>query len=191
MNRYFFSVPAGSYGNTFSAALTWHRSIGYTYNPGDPPTVEPSASYSSTLPDLNLKLYAATGLIAGALLDQSVSTLDNVEHVFQRNLPAGQYVLEVSSNSDGVSYGLAWQVQAGTGPTATVRIEAGSVWLDLANLDPFTTYTIQKSTSLSGWTNVTTVRTADTSPATTFTWNDPAMPLPAATFYRLRWTAIR
>ena len=131
VKRYFFSIPAGSYGNTFSAALTWHRTIDYTYNPGDPPSIPPSASYSSTLPDLNLKLYAASGLVVGATLDQSISALDNVEHLFQRNLPAGQYALEVSSNTDSVTYGLAWQVQPGAGPTAIVRVEAGVANLDL------------------------------------------------------------
>jgi len=180
VKRYFLSVPAGSYGNTFSAALTWHRTV--THSPG---------AYSSSLPNLNLKLCAASGMVIGATLDQSISTLDNVEHIFQRNLPAGQYALEVSSDTDSIDYGLAWQVQRGNGPAATVRIDAGTANLDLTNLDPFTTYTIQRSTIPAGWTDAATVRTADTSPATTFTWQDPAAPLPAATFYRLKWAAIR
>jgi hypothetical protein len=192
VKRYFFSVPAGSYGNIFSAALTWHRTLVYAYDPGDPPAVPPSATYSSMLPDLNLKLYAAGGLVVGALLDQSLSVVDNAEHIFQRNLPAGQYALEVSGNTDGVPYGLAWEVQPGAGPSATPRIDAGVVFLELANLDPFTRYTVEKSANATAdWTSVATVRTADTSPATTHTWQDPAAPLPAAAFYRLRWSAIR
>ena len=109
----------------------------------------------------------------------------------QRNLPAGQYALEVSSDTDSVTYGLAWEVQPGSGPTVIVRIDAGVAWLDLANLDPFTIYTIQKSNGLAGWTDAATVRTADILPATTHSWQDPAAPLPSAAFYRLRWNAIR
>lgn len=179
VKRYFFSVPAGSYGNTFSAALTWHRTV--THSPG---------SYASSLPNLNLRLYASSNLVAGVILDQSLSTLDNVEHLFQRNLPAGQYLLEVSSDTDAIAYGLAWQVQRGAGPTVTVRMDSGAAHVDLAGLDPFTTYTIRKSTGLAGWTDAATVRTADTSPATTFTWQDPAAP-PTTAFYRLEWPAIR
>ncbi|HEY2573854.1 MAG TPA: hypothetical protein VGH65_07285, partial [Verrucomicrobiaceae bacterium] len=126
--RYFFSIPAGNYGNIFSAALTWHRVI--SHSPGN---------YSSSLPNLDLKLYAASSLAISSTLDQSASAIDNVEHIFLRNLPAGQYALEVSSDTDEVRYGLAWQTQTGAGPAMALRVDAGSVYLDLTNLDPFAT----------------------------------------------------
>ena len=180
--RYFFSVPTGSAGRTFSAALTWHRSINLFLG-----------SYSPTYSHLTLKLYAANNLvISGAALDQSASTLDNVQHLFQRNLPAGQYALEVSSEPNGTNYGLAWETQSGTGPALAIRRGASAqVFLDLSQLDPYVTYTLQQSTDLTTWTAGTTVRTADTTPATTFTWQDTSASLEPRKFYRLQWTALR
>ena len=125
-----------------------------------------------------------------AVLDQSISVIDNVEHVFQRNLPAGQYALEVSSDSDGIVFGLAWDLQLGPGPAIAPRLVSGLPVLDLSGLDPFVTYTIQRSDGFGGWSDVGSVRTIDTVAATAVTWSDPA-PLPPPVFYRLRWTAIR
>jgi autotransporter-associated beta strand protein len=97
LQDYFFTVPAGQ-SYDLSAILTWNRNI--------------------TGSDLNLALYHANGSSLGALVDQSVSTIDNVEDVFQRVLPNGQYVLQVTrSNSSGSAqqkYTLAWQLQAST-----------------------------------------------------------------------------
>lgn len=179
VKRYFFTIPAGSFANTFSAALTWHRTITHIIN------------YNSSLPNLTLKLYAASGLVVGALIDQSNSTLDNVQHVFRRNLPSGQYAIEVSSGTNNVNYGLAWQTQTGSGPVATVRLDSSALYLDLTNLDPFATYTIQTSPDLVTWTAASSVRTADTTPSTTFTWQDSDASAPARKFYRLQWTAVR
>ena len=179
--RYFFTVPAGSFGNTFSAALTWHRNV--THTPG---------AYNFTMANLTLKLYASSGLVAGAVVDQSNSSLDNVEHIFQRNLPAGQYALEVTSSASGINYGLAWETQTGTGPQAAPRIgSSGEVYLDLSVLDPFVTYTISSSNDLVSWSDVATVRTADSAASTTFTWQDAGASLAAPKFYRLKWTAVR
>jgi len=181
--RYFFTVPVGSWGGIFSAALTWHRTVNRV-----------AGSYTTATPNLTLRLFAADGLALGAQLDQSSSAVDNVEHLFQRNLPAGQYALEVSiTGANDIPYGLAWETQISPGPNASVRRdEAGNVHLDLANLDPFVTYTIQRSTTLAPtWSDMTTIRTATTAPATTRTWQDTTTPVPGAAFYRLRWTPIR
>lgn len=182
VKRYFFTIPSGSMANTFSAALTWHREI--THNGG---------SYSSTLPNLTLKLYAASNLaISGAALDQSASTLDNVQHLFQRNLPAGEYALEVSSDTNNINYGIAWQAQMGSGPTIKVRIEnASSVFVDLANLDPYVTYTLQQSSNLTSWTTATTILTSASTASTTTALQDTEASVTTAKFYRLQWTAIR
>lgn len=180
--RYFFTVPDGSCANTFSAALTWHRKLALV-----------AGNYTSTLPQLTLKLYAASGLtIVGTALDQSISTVDNVQHLFLRNLPSGQYALEVSSNTNNINYGLAWEAQTGTGPALSVRIDgSGNVFLDMAQLDPFVTYTIQQSSTLTSWSDATTVRTADTAASTTATWPDTSATAGTSKFYRLQWTAVR
>ncbi|MEY4484276.1 MAG: hypothetical protein RL693_1728 [Verrucomicrobiota bacterium] len=182
VKRYFFSIPAGSMANTFSAALTWHRKV-----------TRFAGNYTTALPNLTLKLYAASNLaISGAALDQSVSTLDNVQHLFLRNLPAGEYALEVGSNTNNVNYGIAWQAQTGTGPGIHVRIEdAGTIFLDLANLDPYVTYTLQQSPNLTDWTNATTILTSASTASTTASWQDPGASVMTPRFYRLQWTSIR
>jgi hypothetical protein len=97
--RYCLEVPAGQ-SATFSAVLTWHR------------TITPNANWSVLTPslaDLNLRLSTASaGFAIGTLVAESRSAIDNVEHVYQTSLPAGRYVLEVTGPA-GVPYGIAWR----------------------------------------------------------------------------------
>jgi len=178
--RYFFSIPAGRYATTFSTAITWHRSIfGFT------------GSYTSSLSDLNLKLYASTNFTPGTTaLYSSTSTVDNVEHLFCYNLPPGQYMLVVTANTNSRSYGLAWDAQLGNGPAVVPRVSGGQVFLDVSSLDPRASYTLESSPDLlNPWTAEQTFRTADTTPSFTYTFQ------PTQTagryFYRLGWTPVR
>jgi len=182
VQRYFFSVPPYGNASTFSAVLTWHRTV-----------TRVGINYTTSLPNLDLKLYASNGFtLVPTPISQSVSTLDNVEHLFLRHLPPGQYALEVSTTVDNIDYGLAWEAQSGPGPAVTVRKEPdNSTHLDLTNLDPLTTYAIRQSGDLVSWSTATTVRTTDTTPATTYTWQDPESPVPDKKFYKLEWTAVR
>jgi hypothetical protein len=171
--RYFFSVPPGKWANTFSAALTWHRQ-----------TSAPFTSY--TLANMNLRLAKATALTPGATVDQSISSVDNVEHVFLRNLPSGEYVLEVTADTSALSFGLAWEAQIGDGPR-TAMTRSGSVnTLAFSGLDPLETYSLQSSSDLINWTTQSTFRTADTTPSTTHSWSQTIAS--GAKFYRLSWT---
>lgn len=180
--RYFFTVPADRFANMFSAAITWHRIV-----------TKVGPSYTSSVPNLTLKLFASVNFVPDAVpIDQSSSSVDNVEHVFLRNLPPGQYLLEVTSDTNNHSYALAWDAQLGPGPALDSRRDAnGNVFVDCANLDPFATYTVQTSPGMGSWTNAGTFRTADTAPSTTHSWHDTAQPYPGVRFYRLRWTAVR
>ncbi len=99
--RYFFDVPAGYALTNFSVILTWNRKITGS-NPGR------GFTWAATVADLNLRLYNATGFTLGTQLDGSLSTIQNVEHIFTNTLPAGRYVLEVSSDSPSTDYALAW-----------------------------------------------------------------------------------
>jgi hypothetical protein len=178
--RYFFTVPSGHLANTFSAALTWHRNI-------------EDITFTSSVPDLTLRLFASTAFTPAAEpIDQSNSGADNVEHLFLRNLPPGQYMLEVTSDTDGSRYALAWEAQFGSGPVTTPRRDAGgNVFIDFTGLDPFVTYTVETSETLGSmsWSSAGTFRTADMSASTSFTW--PAGTPLANCFYRLRWNAVR
>ncbi|MES2593736.1 MAG: hypothetical protein V4662_00280 [Verrucomicrobiota bacterium] len=171
--HYFFTLLPNQWGATVSATITWHRDI--------------SSDYSvSTLANLNLHLRHASGFTIGAVVDESISSIDNVEHLFLRNLPPGDYVLEVSASSNSITYGLSWEVQAGTGPQLNVTRDGSQVTLLLSQLDPLKTYTIEHSGNLTSWHTLTTLRTADTTPATTATQQDSVSTGPK--FYRLAWT---
>lgn len=178
--RYFFTVPEGSVAETFSAALVWHREI-----------TNDLGTYFSSLPDLTLKLYAASGLTTGALLSSSTSAVDNVEHLFLRHLPSGQYCLEVTADTDTHDFALAWQAVLGTGPRLASRITGGQLFVDASTLDPQASYTLESAPDLtSGWTSVETFRTADGVPSFSHTWTSPSLPT-TRQFFRLRWTPVR
>jgi hypothetical protein len=96
---YFFDLPAEAAGHTLSAALTWHRVVS-------------DALVAAPLANLDLKLFnVTTGFTTGAMIDQSVSVLDNVEHVWVPNgLPAGRYAWRVELAAGATTdYAVAWQ----------------------------------------------------------------------------------
>lgn len=96
---YYFTISAGAPSTPFCAALTWHRVVNKMA--GD--------NWSSSLADLNLHLYHASGTTLGTPVSDSQSSVDNVELIYQSALPPGDYALKVE-NSSGAStaYGLAW-----------------------------------------------------------------------------------
>lgn len=178
--RYFFTIPAGSVAETFSAALTWHRGI-----------TNIIGNYTSSLTNLTLKLYAASGFTAGALISSSTSSVDNVEHLHLYNLPPGQYLLEVTATASNRDYALAWEANLGQGPKLTVtNATSSSVSFAASKLDPFVNYTLESSPDLTTWTTEHTFRTADISPAFNSSWHDTS-PAPGRQFFRLRWTPVR
>jgi hypothetical protein len=118
-----------------------------------------------------------------------VSTIDNVEHLFLRYLPAGRYVLEVSSDTPSISYALAWQSLIGTGPSVTLQRNAPASQLNFSQLDPYVLYTVQGSNDLTSWTNLGTLRTADT--VASFTGSMTESTELQSRFYRLQWTTWR
>jgi hypothetical protein len=177
--RYFFTVLPGQFAQSFSAALTWHRSIDL-------------GAGTAALANLTLRLYATEQFTSGTVIAESVSAVDNVEHVFLRHLPPGQYALEVTGDVAGVDYGLAWQVVAGRGPQLAVRIGSGGrVFVDATELDPWTSYEIQSSVELSGgWTAEQSFRTGDGVAAFDHSWEDLGAGV-AGKFYRLSWMPVR
>ncbi|MEZ0387723.1 MAG: hypothetical protein ACAI34_11685 [Verrucomicrobium sp.] len=182
---YYFTVPAGNMADTFSAALTWQRTL----------TLNGSDEYDSALAVLHLALYASNnGVVSGAPISQSTSTIDNVQHLFLRNLPPGQYALRVTAEASApaTDYAIAWQSAIGQGPQSAPAAAADgtSVSLALSKLDPFVTYTVMRSGNLIDWDEVGTFRTADTAASLVHTWMDNS-PLPDSGFYRLKWNGVR
>ena len=118
---YFFDIAAGNTASGVSAVLTWNRVI------ADGVVGPLWGSPTSTLANLTLKLYSATGFTLGVQVDSSESAVDNIEHIYQPALAPGRYALEVSGDTNGVSYGLAWYSQSTVAVAATSAAEHGLV----------------------------------------------------------------
>lgn len=103
---YFFEISGDSAPVPFSAALTWHRTFGS----------------SVTLANLDLRLYAVSSdtFTLGALVDASLSSVDNVEHLYRATLAPGRYALQVTSaSSTPTPYALAWRTSPAVSVVAT------------------------------------------------------------------------
>ena len=116
---YYFQVPSGQPFD-LSALLTWERNVSYTPGGG-----AASATFTPSLATIDLSLYNAnSNFTLGSLVDQSVSTVDNVQYVFDRGLPSGEYALQVTrtdSLSGDWNYALAWQLQTVPHWTAAIN----------------------------------------------------------------------
>ncbi|RIK77172.1 MAG: hypothetical protein DCC67_12995 [Planctomycetota bacterium] len=99
---YNFEIPAGTIADELSIALAWNAEI------EDLDASETGFLPSLALQDLNLELYSTTST-AMTLLDQSISAVDNVEHLYLRNLSPGGYALKVTGAADW-DYGIAWRM---------------------------------------------------------------------------------
>lgn len=87
-----------------SIILTWHRHV---FGP---------RLAQAALANLDLRLSRRDADGNWSPVAQSVSEIDNVEHVFKRSLPPGVYRIEVSRRGDGLlagwEYALAWRLEA-------------------------------------------------------------------------------
>lgn len=102
---YFFDIAAG-FTADLSILTTWAREIDFTAGvSGNPATLTPS------LANVDLQLFEATGFTPGTMVDESVSTLDNVEHIFQQDLAAGRYVFQLQSDMAWDDVAIAWDIQ--------------------------------------------------------------------------------
>lgn len=95
-----------------SVMLVWHRRVdGRTIT--DPITRTRMWIDRPTLANLDLRLQRLDSRGNATLVAESASTIDNVEHVFLRVLPAGTYRIDVT-RSDAMpaawEYALAWRV---------------------------------------------------------------------------------
>ena len=110
---YFFDIPATDTASRFSTILTWNRTVADTIaGPG-------WGNPSSSLADLTLRLYTASGFVKGALVDESLSAVDNIEHLYEPILAPGRYALEVTGSQTGITYGLAWNAVTNVSIAAT------------------------------------------------------------------------
>jgi hypothetical protein len=90
--KYRFSIAEGSTAPELSILLTWNVNVSSGFG-------------SQTLANMDLRLTDSLGQI----VDQSLSTVDNVEHIYLTNLAAGDYTLSISSDTIR-DFGLAWRM---------------------------------------------------------------------------------
>jgi len=74
-----------------------------------------------SLANMDLRLFRSADGVLGTEVGSSLSTVDNVEHLYLRNLSAGLYTIQVSSNID-TQFGLAWNITAVPEPSSLAFI---------------------------------------------------------------------
>jgi hypothetical protein len=113
---YFFDVPADAAPAPFSVALVWHRAVAANL-----------ASAPLANLDLALLAVAPDTFAVGAVVDSSVSTVDNVEHLYRPALAPGRYALRVARVAgSSTPYALAWRSSPTVTLAATVEAAAES-----------------------------------------------------------------
>lgn len=151
-STYFFAVASNTAMTRFSVVLAWNRQI--TDDNPAPQFFDPVPHMAN----LEMEFWSATNFAVSTRLDLSTSTVDNVEHVFQRNLPIGQYAVRVSSDTNS-SFALAWWGETVMLPrVAGCAVSNDGPVVITAEVSPSHTYYVQASTSLLpvAWINIGT-----------------------------------
>lgn len=105
-----------------SAALVWNIDVIDTDDSSE------VFDATTSLANLDLELYDSTGSFMGTLLDSSVSTLYNLEHIYDYELAAGNYTFRISGDS-AVDFGFSWRLNAVPEPTSAVLLGLGLLGL--------------------------------------------------------------
>lgn len=93
-----------------SILLTWNAEISDAVGDLDYDTL--------TLANLDLKFYDSSLSFMGSLVGESMSTIDNVEHLYFENLAAGQYTIAVENVTGATDFALGWRFTAVPEPSA-------------------------------------------------------------------------
>ena len=160
-----------------SCVVSWNRTVDQATWLGD-------ASFSDTVADMSLQLTDGTG---ATVCDSSDSAVDNVEHVYQRGLKAGTYLLTVDTDV-AVDYAIAWRADTGALPmiSMTEGTTAGDADFTFENLAIGKEYTLQSSTDLENWAGEHTfTATADTASHTVAGGLSPLRK-----FYKVTWDPV-
>ncbi|WP_269524471.1 fibronectin type III domain-containing protein [Coraliomargarita parva] len=146
-DHYFFNCDAAEASSfNLTATLVWNRNAG-----------------RSNINNLDLFLYKEDG----TLVASSVSTVDNVEHLYELALEAGRYVLQVykpAADRDTTSetYALAFNFEAAApvaaGDATALTLSSSSIQLDWTdNAGNETGYRIERRISGGSYSSLTTL----------------------------------
>jgi hypothetical protein len=103
---YFFDLTSDAGPLSLTASLVWNSVVVATDTNSD--HFVTAYGFSTIIPNLDLRLYSATGFALESQIAASLSTVDNLELIYAKDLSPGRYALSVSSGTDSVNYGLAW-----------------------------------------------------------------------------------
>lgn len=145
-----FRVASGESVPEFSAVAVWNRIVRDADGPGFRPVAEPRTNYDLSWepedPEVPDPAAAA----------HSRSTLENVEHIFLRNVPPGTWRLTLSNHSGpAVPVAVAWRlsrIPAGLPEVEPAIIAGSSVRLRFRGLVPGRTYQVQVHSGSGDWT---------------------------------------
>jgi hypothetical protein len=139
-------------------------------------------SYNESIADMSLQLHRVDNGIP-VFLDASNSSIDNLEHLYLRGLPAGNYTLTVTTDIAG-DYALAWRADRGNLPN--IALSSSGTEFSFNDLIAGKEFTLEKSSDLITWAALHTF----TPVATSETFTDPAGTAGARAFYRLAWNPV-
>lgn len=110
---YDFEVESHLTIGELSAALVWNIDV-----------VDNDASAdvfdaTTTLANLDLRLYDSTGTFLGTLIDSSLSTDYNTEHIFLEDLAGGSYTFRISGDI-ATDFGFSWRITAVPEPSSVI-----------------------------------------------------------------------
>ncbi|HEX2746768.1 MAG TPA: hypothetical protein VHM91_02120 [Verrucomicrobiales bacterium] len=174
--EYRLNIPAGMYGAELSAFVVWNRTLTNTSPVGFVLAVDPLINF-----DLTLIRDSATGG-GSTTLDSSTSTIYPFEHVWKKNLPAGNYRLRVSRGAGTTQdYSIAWRLNAAPHvPQTAFQFNGANLDFTFSGLLPTQPYKLQSSTDLTTWTDITSF----TATTTSQTYSTPRPNVPRI-FYHL------
>lgn len=131
----------------------------------------------STINNLDLFLYQLTtdtnGDQVSTLITSSQSTIDNVEHIYQKHLTPGRYVIQVHKSALNLvttseTYALAFEFKAAPAPATITDLTATTLstteiqlnWSDSSGDE--TNYLIQRRTGTNNYTTIATIEADST-----------------------------
>ena len=151
----------------FSFIATWNRTLQFvegTYVP-------------DLLADVDLVLSDATG----AVIQESRSPVDNIEHIYFRDLAAGDYSLQLTSDQ-AASVGVGFRLDLSHCP-ALVPMPRPGVTLALDGLVVGVTYAVERRVDDGEWETAQEIFSLQSQAD----WSDPTPPAAGRVLYRLRY----
>ncbi len=115
---YSFEIGPGQEARDLSIILNWNIDV---EDLDDSEFFDPSSS----LADLSLRLYDSTDSPLGSIIDESLSPVDNTEHIFLSTLGEGLYTIEVSALAS-TDFALAFFTRSVPEPGSFVVLLAGT-----------------------------------------------------------------